>query len=741
MADDDGSPSDPAGTDKSGSAKDGGGHAEERAEGQAAGPLDEDQAIRSLRGESEQWREDIARSMQILDSLRSRMPADLISAGTVNVFNAGVNVAGNFTTGAGSSRTVGTDGAPVPFDAEHFRDYLTGYVQPDGFGNALDILRREHLLIVAARGGTGMQTTPLALLATVLPEDPATGVAPVFELGTALLGDHQWQVPASPSSSGRGYVVTATAEPDYGHTPAHDRMDDAWLTHTRGVLRESGAYLVVVIRQVGGKLAEATHRPALVVEDLTAPPPEAIIRSKVLALDPTVDLDEIDGWLADPDTVQMLAERPQPRFATRYATTILRALEQGDDVAAELRTLRDTAELVREWFDDHSEAEQTSLAIATAFLEESSFLTVSDAGASLYLRMTHRTTGPSPSLRYRRDLSASNSWIELAAPEGGEQRAAAILRFRTSDVRFAVLGYAWTELDGIRAELLTWLREQAAHSDIEVRARAAQSAGVLAIADFQHALNSYIREWAASDHTSLRSSAATVLDVVGDAPHLTRRVWTLLRQWRAHPSHQLRATAAMVAGGPLGVAEPRRALRLLHGLLDVEDDWVLLEPVALSVMRLLVTVDPGLVIDSLLDWSEPDENPAPVVKALVIFTVAVRQPEVLAPGQDEEDSGDHRPLLLTRARGFERELPELWGRALADDSVNATALDALREWVRIADEDDEAYHTVLYLLASLADRSERDAERVEYHLERWANDEDESLPAAKPMLAALLEVS
>jgi hypothetical protein len=311
--------------------------------------------------------------------------------------------------------------------------------------------------------------------------------------------------------------------------------------------------------------------------------------------------------------------------------------------------------------------------------------------------------------------------------------------FRGARTGPEVLRHAWFELDGWRGPLLSWLRVLAAHADIEVRARAAAAAGQLAAGDFQHGLHRYLLPWARNDAATVRQSAAFALGVVGADPQLSDLVWTLLRQWAEEVRHdaksRLPATATMALGGPLAVAEPARALRILRVIL-ADGGWDLMLPASLSALQLIDEGRAAEVVHALLDWTEPADGELEV-RGLLVFAFAVRQRGVGADG--DAPPGPVWPTLLTQVDRFRDELPELWGRALDNPAVRDLALDALREWLHLVDDDWTAYGVVLDLLAGVADRGERDAARLLYHLDRCAEAEYERSAAARAMHTALVE--
>jgi hypothetical protein len=340
-------------------------------------------------------------------------------------------------------------------------------------------------------------------------------------------------------------------------------------------------------------------------------------------------------------------------------------------------------------------------------------------------------------------MTAEQPWLELTSD------TPAVVRFRSPQMQSVVLDYAWHELDGMRPALEKWLRELVAHVDVEVRARAAAAAGMLALQDFQHTLQRFLRPWASSRSFVVRYSAAIALSVIGQASTHTERVWTLLRQWtsdvRSATGKRLAATAGNAAGGLLGTAEPLRALRLLRDLAEA-DDWALLQPVVLSICQLANTGSSAEVLDALLDWTDSDSDSSDdelVVKGLTAFGFTARE-QAFASAGDEADAPTW-PLLLAdtgmRVVADERfaVLGELWGRALANRPARGLALEALREWVRTVDRDPTAYPALLALLDIVADRSDRDFERLHHHLDRWESDGEDPSPTAGLLRDALTE--
>jgi hypothetical protein len=248
--------------------------------------------------------------------------------------------------------------------------------------------------------------------------------------------------------------------------------------------------------------------------------------------------------------------------------------------------------------------------------------------------------GP-PQLRFRRALQDQQQWIELALPDEDASPwgdpSPEILRFRSPLLRTAVLQHAWTWLDGIRPALCDWLAELGAHPDIDIRARAAASAGLIATLDFSYSLHNFVYPWAVSRSPAARMCAALALAVPGSSPRYAPRVWAILRQWAANvpqgPGNRLPWTAAEAAGSALGRGRPDDALAVLREVLD-RDEWDTVPALVLAVLNLAENGCLREVLGALLEWSSPKEKEkevsAPAIKALLAF-VCTAQAEAPAP--------------------------------------------------------------------------------------------------------------
>ncbi|WP_434439463.1 hypothetical protein [Lentzea sp. E54] len=504
-------------------------------------------------------------------------------------------------------------------------------------------------------------------------------------------------------------------------------MDDVWLTRARQQLEDSHSFLVVVTGTPRGRLATASRRHEFVLENLTAPDPHLVFDAKLEAAALRRPLTEVRRRLEGTDLHALLTERPRPGFAVRAADTVVNAVNNGDDLATVLRELRDPGEQVAEWFGDTVDFAEISFAVATAVLEGCGYLTVSDAAAELHRTLAGKSAEPVTHMR--RTMRTDHTWIELAI--GDEPLDGEVVRFRNPDLRLAVLEHVWHELDGMRTAIQEWLRGMAGHSDVEVRARAATAAGFLAAGDLSHALHAFLLRWAESESPEEQQSAAIALGVVGRRREHTGRVWHLLREFAAHARHRpespLSHTAARAAGGLMGLDDPASALHLVRELLGT-DDWSLLLPCAFSVARLVEDGAARQTVPELRAWSDAAGRGDLAVKVLTAFVIAAR-PAPLGVAHP----GAHRPQwpVMIRDEGdHPDDIPELWSRALSHPRVRHLALNALRDWLRLADRDRRAYPAVLDVLAGIADIGDHEANDLLHQLEIWATDPRDPSDAA-----------
>jgi hypothetical protein len=679
-----------------------------------------EEAMQRLRGEASEL--SAAKFGKIIAEGTDRLDG----AVTVNVFEGEFSIAGDFfagdAAGRGGRRSAGRRSGSVRLDPVKVGEENDSFVAPPGFEDGVDILIARNLLLLSGPARTGRRTRAFATLIEVLKR---VGLEPeLIRLNGPVLGNMSWRVP----QRGCGFVVVDRE--GKGGKFAAESVTDAWLQYAAEQLAGHESYLVVVTGPVRGQLATAPKRTDFVLEDLELPDPLEIVRRRV-AGELLWDLDDLDLRLTDTELEELLHERDDdPRFATRAAAAVSEALRTEADLAEAVAKLSNPEEQVREWLERDPEPIEVAFVLATAVLEGASYLSVADAAVALFRALSGVSRSATP--RYLKQLLAERSWIECVGMPG-DAEGTPVLRFKRARLRPVVLALAWFEFDGARAKILEWLKGLAAHTDVEVRARAAQAAGILASNDFEHGVHRYFLPWAATQSAPLRQSAAYGLNVAGTAGRHSESAWSYVEQWTelvgsGNVRNNLLATAGLAVGGQLGVEDPRRALRVLRTLVR-DGNWALLQPVALSTQTLLDAGRDKEVLEAFLEWTDDSPDEEPVVKVLTMFAFAV------AP----EDGVDEQPLLMRTADRHRDALPELWGRALAAQPVRKLAMESLRSWVRVADADKTARDTVLDVIAGIADRSATDYDRLLHALHEWALDVDDPSDAAADFHDELLE--
>lgn len=712
------------------------------------GPVSEADALQSLTsggGHDEPERAEAVRAAALADPIAERINSEVSATrmGTVAVFNGSVSFGGGFHSGDGghggppSGGAAGGDGSVVRIEDYELADHTELYVHPDGYHEALEALTERFLLVLTALPGAGREATAVNLLAEAMAMAVAVGGSDGGGACHRVLDAGQITRPAWEPDRNSGYLVLL--DDSAGADRAPEGVQVRRLAGTAAKLKAANSFLVLVGSQELAVTVAGLAGDHAAWYGLTAVDPVAVVERRVLGHgeDPE-PAETLRKLLTESGARQALREQPAPRNAVRLAS-VLRA---GGDLVAEVAALRDPSDQVHAWFTRHRDPDAVAFAIAAAVLEGSGYLTVADAAVELRAALSPADDAP-PDVRFRDRLGHEQPWIELTtkgvggtAPALGPPR----VRFRSALLQQVVLAYAWTTLDGRRAAILTWLRRLLTHDDIEVRARAAVAAGILAWADHHYALHRFLRTWAGSTSWPVRQAAATALGVAGSRPGADEAVWGQLHEWASGGTsayaRRLAATAANTVGGPLGRRDPERALALLHRALDRGDDWGTLTPVAWSGVHLLHQGRAAPVLDALIAWSEPQDVSPMVVKSLSAFVFAVRRPyeePVRAEGAGVRSDGTAGrgvpgvPLLLSlcATREYRGRLEELWARSLARKPVQELALDALREWIDdYADRDLAAPDAVLGLLRGISRRPGKHHDRLVYWLRRWGADRD-----------------
>jgi hypothetical protein len=748
----------------------------------------EEEALRALSGTAA-IHDERKQAASIVDELIRRLGGESASLriGSINVFDDKIEVAeGDFTIGTGrTARTADADSPsePMTLDAADIKRRADTYVRPAGFARALAVLSHRHLLVLCGPRGSGREAAALALLAEVAEHSQLHLIS-----SATLLADRGWR--CGPTGTG---LAVAPLDP-----AVTAQLDDIWLEQTAKRLQDTGNFMVVVTGSPTGALATADRRADFSVEDLGAPDPMTVLSRKARAAIDPARAAELKIVLSRPEIGNIIRADASPATAVQVARLIAVAFNERRDVEQTIRALGNPAAQVKAWFDRYDvdpdvDYGQLVLPIAVSVLEDSSYLTATDAAVRLYCQLFPEAKEPPP-LRFRRALREHQQWIQLTSAASNGVGPAEVLRFRSPVLRAAVLRHVWTWLDGIRPALSAWLDELAMHPAVDVRARTAASTGLLATMDFQYVLSEFLHPWASSRSPAARGSAALALTIPGRNEQYEDQVWVLLKRWAADAPQgagsQLAATAAEAAGSVLGRHRPTDALSVLHEVLK-RDEWFSLTGVVLALLSLAENGCTAEVLTALTAWSEPNDGSPAVIKALAAFAIiaststangATTASTAAKPGRphrtsshsasrltgtamatragahtdhdggsaeetDEPPGGDRHsdiagrsddgraarswPIFLSEAARSPGAIRDLWGHALSAKPTRPLALDALHYWLELADEDHTALAAVERVIRSIAGLGGKHPDRIDYYLDLWAHDPKKPLWAAQ----------
>lgn len=626
-------------------------------------PPQGEQAIRDAKADHD-WQQS-AISGQLLDRLVKQM-ADLgqISVGG-SAYHTYINkaeIGGNLSVGGGPDSVRAKAVIVVP--QHEMRTEL--FIAPQGFESAAELLDRTRIIVLRGPSGSGRRTAALQLAADREGE-------PCYLRPDGMVAE------LTAESAPRVYIV-----PGLGPGPARG-LDDFTLRSIKARLVRTRSW--VVITAVPG--VAIPHQIDCV--DLGLPPALEVARRHGRAILTEDRYAEFDAHLTVLSTLR-------PQEAARIGTSIAAAVLGGTIEETVARLAADPESAARAWFDGFKDPWIQAFAIAVAVLDGAAYLNVSDAATGLYRELGSSSEGG----QSFRNILDDPCFTTEAAMEETTFGVFPIQAIRYTDelIRLAVLRYVWHELDEHRDALVTWLRELGAHRNADVRARAAASAGLLALHDFPYAYGRVLEPWSGGRFVE-RDTAALAFSLPGTEASLADQVWTLLLGWCGEGNRARASTAMAAFAGPLGSLAPHRAMDGLRTAAG-RSGWARFPELARSVFLLLQAGHTEAVLNGLKSW--PDEDG--IGLSVFLFCAGML-----------DASG--RPVLMSGARPS--DLAELWGRSIGKRAiVRNYGLEVIRDWCRYADTDVVARPLVLELLVHMADLSELQRRRLEFHLHKWA---------------------
>jgi hypothetical protein len=296
--------------------------------------------------------------------------------------------------------------------------------------------------------------------------------------------------------------------------------------------------------------------------------------------------------------------------------------------------------------------------------------------------------------------------IAAGTDEGGPRCA----RLADESLIVEILGVAWHDYDQLREPLRLWLDELAGASNLKVRVRAAQIAGLLAIFDYQGVFDLMISRWAKGTAT-FRTSAALAMDRIHQRPDQSAEVRRQVEKWSRSKLVAQQDTAAKWYGLRTVDNDVTQALEQLSDI-GRRPELSRSSSIAVAMSLLFLNDHDDEVVEELSRWIKPyDENP-------YLPHHAVRTLLILTTQNDASDQPRARlSELAVKDGGRRTALVSMWRQALASRTVGVHAWEQMRDWVIEADAHEDESE----LVASLAEQifTEALAPRARFNLKHW----------------------
>jgi hypothetical protein len=709
--------------------------------------MSEADGISRIKAAASEWREPAFAARLVDDVLRRIRDDGLVSAGPVYsgggpVYNtytyvSDAQVAGNLNL---AGRDLGTGKARVRAEAakrvrlvardelEFVRDV---YVRPDGITLAESVFQARRVVILRGMRGGGLQTAGLWLAATYATTERVFFLSPERLLGALRGGELEKDA---------AYVVPGLDAATAARLGEFALADiESWAA--------DGGWVAITMSSSVSLHRDLASGSDLVVDAISRPDPVAVASGHGISelgklagpgAAPEEQASRLRGWLRDDNITEWLRARPEPRLAARAGRALARTARDNGDPRATLREIEDPQARAAQWFADHKDPSTRAFMVAAAALAGSSYVAVADAAALLYNELKGFRVRPE-----RQDFwsaLAEEPWLEISQ----EQRPTPlgtlpveVVRFRNGRMQTAVLEHAWRRVDGMRLATGAWLKVLGATASADIRARAGATAGIVALWDFEYALDNILLGWAGSTLDDEREAAALALSIPASDTRFSDPTWNLVLSW-CDPGplavDELTQTAISALGGPLGAQRPETALAALRQVIE-DHGWEYVLDVALSLMLLAAGGHGPAVLSALLDWTRRKADPTPEDRELRLiglwcFLIATSG-YAAAPGEAM------RPVILGSSGAGLRSAAYLWGRALDTTSVRSSALDQLRSWLEVRDGRDEDDGYVLDLVRAIAGLDDRQRQRLEHHCYQWANNARYPSKTAREALAFL----
>ena len=607
------------------------------------------------------------------------------------------------------------------------------YVKPSLYGQAYRILSEKKVLLLWGQAHWGKWTTAIHLLSSLQVEQ-------IFEIRPDVVLD---DVLSFEIEDRKGYLVDTLA-PD-----SAQKLSPTILNRLSMRFGEKGSYLVVTVDSRVSLSKTALGANGVVWNDL----PDSLQLLKTHLgwyltdqgkLAQAIELsksDEVQSLLST-----YLLPREMDTLAALLADVVHSKLELDDALSRfESRALQQ----VEEWFENHEKLEERTFMISIAILSGASYQSVSSADERLQSLIkpaaAESETPPDISSIFgSRSRRVRETWAHLS--QGYEETEfgrspVEVIELDNPSFQPAVLHYVWNEYDRLREPLVDWLRYLGIHANYDVRVRVAAAVGELSKYSFGYIKEKILLPWANHQDKRARASAAFALGIPVWEGEFAPQVLGLLHHWSTLRNNwRLNWTAAAAYGGLVGLRFPDIALRDLCNIVQVKD-LRLFAVLHRSVANLIYAgrVEPDYyfkVLDALVDWTTPPVDNIVALTGLLIFLDLMSEIKTEAIPDAER-----WPALLWLSQEeatYRERVTTLWRRALNTKSARKPALETLKRFVQMADDDARLYAPLEQILRELVRQGvERERERLQFYLNRWATTSQEPSVSADLLLKAL----
>jgi hypothetical protein len=421
---------------------------------------------------------------------------------------------------------------------------LRYYCPPDGFAEAAERLRDDHVVVICGAAGMGKRAAAINLLREATQErlEVMSAASDLKDLAVRVY------------RRGCGYLIVNRVE-----TAGSDDYDFTWGT-VRDRLRRAGAYLVVTsVMAVDGRVETVRHigwqRPDL----------RTMLRGHL-----------VDSDVAD-DVLDKVVEHASGESSMADLADVARRLGEGSPPEAALEAVVETsARRVREWFDASRDTREILEVAVLAFLEGCTNRELDAERRNLGLAVEKRG-GLDPGARGRRKKDGdilpagrhhrfSEDGLMAVRQVPGRTTDRSVLVFRHPSYRRHVLTELWQRLENpFWNAVADWLAAiVTGHADTRVAAGLA----LLATVDFDEVEGAYLRRWSEGRFgANGQATAVFVLWWMCFREETMPIALRVAKQWANHGDPEQRWTAAMAYTGELGACDPAHSIKQLWHLI------------------------------------------------------------------------------------------------------------------------------------------------------------------------------